>query len=97
MGVERLAVFVLRLLIWFQVGHFPAGLAYLGAGRGRVGKTLREFLAHKAMLCIGLPVHVNGELHEGAKTLSLSRRASSTRLRSRSMMVSLSAMVSLPP
>lgn len=37
-----------------QVGHFPAGLADLGARRRRVAETLGEFLPDEAMLRVGL-------------------------------------------
>src|SRR4029079_3650985 len=42
---------------------------HLGGRRRRVGKARGELLAYKAMLCVGLPVDVEGEVHEGAKAL----------------------------
>ena len=75
MGIERLPVLAPGLCVRLQVRHFPARLTDLGARRRRVGKALREFLVGKAMLRVGLPVHVEGELHEGAKAfLTLPQR-----------------------
>ncbi len=68
-GIECLPVLAPGLCVRLQVRHFPARLTDLGARHRRVGKPLRELLAGKAMLRVALPVHVEGELHEGAKAL----------------------------
>jgi hypothetical protein len=56
---------LVRLHIW----DFPARLADLRAGRRRVGEAVGELLTGKAMLRVGLPVHVERELHESAEAL----------------------------
>ena len=69
MGIERFPVLAPGLCVRLQVRHIPARLTDLRVRRRRVGKALREFLVGKAMLRVGLPVHVEGELHEGPKAL----------------------------
>ena len=68
-GIERLPVLAPGLRVRLQVGHFPARLTDLGARRRRVSNAFGELLANEPMLCVALPVHVEGELHERAKTL----------------------------
>ena len=53
--------------IGLDVRNFPARLADFRTRRRRVGEPLGELLASEAMLGVGLPVDVEGELHEGAK------------------------------
>ena len=68
-GVERLAVLAPGLGVRLQVGHFPARLTDLGAWRRCVSNAFCELLANEPMLRVALPVHVERELHQGAKTL----------------------------
>src|ERR1700730_21015 len=68
-GIEYLTVLAPDLSVRFQVGHFPASLADLGARRRRVSKAFGELLADETMLRVGLPVQVEGELDERAKAL----------------------------
>src|SRR5262245_4049540 len=48
-----------------KVGRFPASFANLGTRRRAFGM----FLADQAVLLVALPVHIEGELDEGAKAL----------------------------
>src|SRR5258705_6765503 len=57
------------LRVRLQVGHFPPCLADFRARRRRVCKAFGELLTDKAMLRIGFPVHVEGELYQCAKAL----------------------------
>jgi len=68
-GVERLPVCAPSLRVRLHVWHFPARLSDLRPRRRRFRKAFSVLLAGEAMLCVGLPVHVEGELHEGAKAL----------------------------
>ena len=68
-GIERLAVLAPSLGVRLEVRHFPPSLADLGAQRRRVRPALQQTPADKAMLRVALPVHVEGELNEGAKAL----------------------------
>src|SRR6185312_10219283 len=62
-SVEGLPVFSPSLRVRLQIGHVPPRLADF---RGwRVRKTFGEILADEAVLRIGFPVHVEGELYEG--------------------------------
>src|SRR6476469_2972210 len=68
-GIEGLPVLAPSLGVRLQVGHFPPRLADFRARRRRVRKAFGELLTDKAMLRIGFPVHVEGELYERAKAL----------------------------
>src|SRR6478735_3062516 len=68
-GLEGLPVLAPGLRVRLQVRHFPPCLADFRARRRRVCKAFGEFLTDKAMLRIGFPVHVEGELHQCAKAL----------------------------
>ena len=69
MGLEGLPVLAPSLRVRLQVGHFPPCLADFRARRRRVCKAFGEILTDEAMLRIGFPVHVEGELYQGAKAL----------------------------
>src|SRR6266704_1392073 len=69
MGLEGLPVLTPRLRVRLQVGHFPPCLADLRVRCRRVCKAFGELLTDKAMLRIGFPVHVEGELYQCAKAL----------------------------
>ena len=70
MRVERGPVPAPSLFVGLEVRNFPSRLADLRAGRRRVSEPVPELLAGKTVLRIGLPVHVEGELHESAEALS---------------------------
>ena len=67
--IERRPVLAPRLFVRFDVRHLPARLADFGAPRRRVGDVVGEILPREAMLGVGLPVHIEGELHQRAKAL----------------------------
>ena len=65
----RCAVLAPGLFVGLDVRDLPAGLAELGSACRRVGQPFGKFLPREAMLGVGLPVHVEGELHECAEAL----------------------------
>jgi hypothetical protein len=67
--VERGPVLAPSLFIGLDVRDLPAGLADLGAACRRVGQPFGKLLPREAMLGVGLPVHIEGELHQGAEAL----------------------------
>src|SRR5208283_3890655 len=72
--VERLTVTPPGFFVRRQVGQFPTRLANLGARRRRVAETF-GVKPDEPMLCIGLPVDLEGEFHESAKAfLTLTQR-----------------------
>src|SRR6476620_5290160 len=68
-GLQGLPVLAPGLRVRLQAGHFPPCLADFRARRRRVCKAFGEILTDEAMLRIGFPVHVEGELYERAKAL----------------------------
>src|SRR4029077_10095235 len=68
-GLEGLPMLAPGLRVRLQVGYFPPRLADFRARRRRVCKAFGELLTGEAMLRIGFPVHVEGELYERAKAL----------------------------
>ena len=67
MRIRRLAMPAPALFIGLQIGHLPAPLADLGDRR--LGQGVGELLPGEAMQRVGLPVHIEGELHQRAKSL----------------------------
>src|SRR5580704_4384726 len=67
--VKCLTVAPPGIFVWLQVGHLPASPAELGVSVRRIAETFGELLPDEAMLRIGLPVDLEGELHERAKAL----------------------------
>src|ERR1700752_1102477 len=68
-GLEGLAVLAPGLRARLHVWPFPPCLADFRARRRRVCKAFGDLLTDEAMLRIGFPVHIEGELHERAKAL----------------------------
>src|SRR5712672_2408484 len=68
-SLEGLPVRTPSLRVRLQVGHFPPCLADFRVRRRRVCKAFGELLTDKAMLHIGFPVHIEGELYQCAKAL----------------------------
>src|SRR6476469_9468899 len=68
-GLEGLPMLAPGLRVRLQVGYFPPRLADFRARRRRVCKAFGKLLTGEAMLRIGFPVHVEGELYERAKAL----------------------------
>ena len=69
MRIHRCTVLAPSLFVGLDVRDLPAGLAEFGSACRRVGQPFGKFLPREAMLGVGLPVHVEGELHESAEAL----------------------------
>src|ERR1700760_3522961 len=67
MRVEHLTVLAPCFFVNVDVRQFPARLAEVETRRRAVLDPFGQFLPDKAMLSVGLPVDVEGELQEGAK------------------------------
>ena len=69
MRIERLPVSAPILLARLELRQFPGRLTDIRSRRGRSGKALNEFFANETMLRVGLPVDIEGEMDERAKSL----------------------------
>ena len=67
--IERGPMLTPALFIGLEIGNFPSSLAELGAARRRIAHTFGKILASEAMLCVRLPISVEGELNQGAEAL----------------------------
>src|SRR4030095_2930187 len=67
--VERAPLLSQSLFFGLDVRDLPARLSDLGSAYRRVGQPFGKFLPREAMVGVGLPVHVERELHERVAAL----------------------------